>query len=45
MPAAGYGFEYNAIRIEGACWYEAADMNDFHVPVSFLLTVKNVNTV
>ena len=24
-----YGFEYNSIRITGACWYEATDMNYF----------------
>ena len=29
-----YGFEYNAIRIEGTCWYEATDMNYFRFSVN-----------
>lgn len=28
-----YGFEFNSIRIEGTCWYEATDMNHFRFSV------------
>ena len=28
-----YGFEYNAIRIRGVCWYGAADYNYFRFAV------------
>lgn len=28
-----YGFEFNSIRIEDACWYEATDMNHFRFSV------------
>ena len=31
--AEEYGFEYNSIRIEDVCWYEATDMNYFRFSV------------
>lgn len=33
MIAKEYGFEYNSIRIENVCWYEATDMNYFRFSV------------
>ena len=29
-----YGFEFNRIKIEGTCWYEATDMNHFRFSVN-----------
>ena len=28
-----YGFEFNSIKIEATCWYEATDMNYFRFSV------------
>lgn len=37
-----YGFEFNSIRITGACWYEATDMNYFLFSVNgWKYEVKN----